>query len=296
MSGKNFNGGCCFDYGNSETNDRDDGAGAMEAIYFGNAHWRGNSGGSGGDPEGGGPWVGADLESGMYYGGGNVTVINNQSQPLPYDFVSLTLKGRTDGFMMKGGDATQGKQTTMFDGPRPFETAGSSSRSSSSSSVGARSGDAGAPVSLQKCTAGNHAQTWQFENDRKSIGNNGRCLDISNYQTAKGSTIVAFPCGHHSRDNEFWELEEPGGLIQSLQAKTPFCLGTNNSATTAGATTALDSCTAASSAFTVGFTNTSGTGGTVVQKTSGLCLTMADVSHAHLGRYICQLTLCLFSS
>ena len=55
MSGKNFNGGCCFDYGNSETNDRDDGAGAMEAIYFGNAHWRGNSGGSGGDPEGGGP-------------------------------------------------------------------------------------------------------------------------------------------------------------------------------------------------------------------------------------------------
>ena len=91
--------------------------------------------------------------------------------------------------------------------------------------------------------------------------------------------ISAFPCGQHSRDNEFWELQEPGGLIQSLQAKTPFCLGTKNSATTAGATTVLDSCTAASSAFTVGFTNTSGTGGTIVQKASGLCLTMADVSH-----------------
>jgi hypothetical protein len=257
----------------------------MEAIYFGNAHWRGNSG------LGGGPWVGADLESGMYYGGGNVTVINNQSQPLPYDFVSLALKGRTDGFTLKGGDATQGKQTTMFDGPRPFETAGSSS--SYDSSVEARSGDAGATVSLQKCTAGNHAQTWAFENDRKSIGNNGRCLDISNYQTARGSMIWAFPCGHHSRDNEFWALQEPGGLIQSLQAKTPFCLGTNNSATTAGATTVLDSCTAASSFFTIGFTNTSGTGGTVVQKVSGLCLTMADVSPItpiSVGQSFCQLT------
>ena len=28
----------CSDYGNSETNDRDDGCGTMEAIYFGNAH------------------------------------------------------------------------------------------------------------------------------------------------------------------------------------------------------------------------------------------------------------------
>jgi hypothetical protein len=42
--------------GNSETNDKDDGAGAMEAIYFGNAHWRGNSGAG---PEG--PWAGARI-------------------------------------------------------------------------------------------------------------------------------------------------------------------------------------------------------------------------------------------
>ena len=41
--------------GNSETNDRDDGDGTMEAIYFGNAHWRKNTG------AGSGPWVGADL-------------------------------------------------------------------------------------------------------------------------------------------------------------------------------------------------------------------------------------------
>jgi hypothetical protein len=33
----------------------------MEAIYFGNAHWHGNTGAGST-----GPWVGADLESGMY--------------------------------------------------------------------------------------------------------------------------------------------------------------------------------------------------------------------------------------
>src|SRR5689334_8916792 len=35
-SGTHFNGGCCFDYGNAETNNLDDGAGTMEAVFFGN--------------------------------------------------------------------------------------------------------------------------------------------------------------------------------------------------------------------------------------------------------------------
>merc|ERR1712039_972330 len=109
-------GACCFDYGNSENNQNvpwSGGAGAMEAIYFGNAAWHGNRG------SGHGPWVGADLEAGMYYGGGAQTIVNNQSTPLTSDFVSLHLKGRTDGFALKGGDATKGRLATMYDGPRP---------------------------------------------------------------------------------------------------------------------------------------------------------------------------------
>ena len=57
----------------------------------------------------------------MYYGGGlNNTVKNLQNTPVPYDFVTAYLRGRTDGFMLKGGDATTGTLTTMYDGPRPF--------------------------------------------------------------------------------------------------------------------------------------------------------------------------------
>ena len=86
----------------------------MESLYFGNAHWRGNTG------AGSGPWVGADLEQGMYYGGGNVSVNNPANKPLTMPFVTAYLRGRTDGFMLKGGDATSGKLATMYDGPRPF--------------------------------------------------------------------------------------------------------------------------------------------------------------------------------
>ena len=62
--------------------------------------------------------VGADLEAGMYYGGGEATVVNNQSRPLTSDFVSLHLKGRADGFMLKGGDATRGELETMCPGQK----------------------------------------------------------------------------------------------------------------------------------------------------------------------------------
>ena len=34
VSGSPFNSGCCFDYGNMETTNRDDGEGTMEAVYF----------------------------------------------------------------------------------------------------------------------------------------------------------------------------------------------------------------------------------------------------------------------
>jgi len=37
ISGHHYNSGCCFDYGNAETDSRDDGNGTMETTYYGNA-------------------------------------------------------------------------------------------------------------------------------------------------------------------------------------------------------------------------------------------------------------------
>ena len=39
-------GGCCFDYGNVETDDKDDGADTMEALYFGGGAGWGHGGGN----------------------------------------------------------------------------------------------------------------------------------------------------------------------------------------------------------------------------------------------------------
>ena len=50
----------------------------------------------------------------LYYGGGKVTKVNDQNKPLTSEFVTLELKGRTDGFMLKGGDATKAESPDGF--------------------------------------------------------------------------------------------------------------------------------------------------------------------------------------
>ena len=52
--GDHVNGGCCFDYGNAETDNLDDGKGTMEALYFGTSKGWGHG-------QGPGPWVMADV-------------------------------------------------------------------------------------------------------------------------------------------------------------------------------------------------------------------------------------------
>jgi hypothetical protein len=109
-SGNYYNGGCCFDYGNAETNNLDDGAGTMEAVYFGNSTSWGKGGGSG-------PWVMADLENGLF--GGQSLTANPTNTPLTSPYVTAMVKGRSGGFGLKGGNAQSGSLTTMYDGPRP---------------------------------------------------------------------------------------------------------------------------------------------------------------------------------
>lgn len=65
---------------------------------------------------GSGPWVMADLENGLWAGNERV---NPNNMPLNFPFVTAMVKGGTNGFALKAGDATNGQLTKMFDGPRP---------------------------------------------------------------------------------------------------------------------------------------------------------------------------------
>ena len=98
-SGKHVNGGCCNDYGNAETNDSDDNAGTMEAIYIGTNNWWGSGSGSG-------PWVMADLENNLFSGG--KTGLNSADSSVPYTYVTAMVKGKPDTFAIKAGNADSG--------------------------------------------------------------------------------------------------------------------------------------------------------------------------------------------
>jgi hypothetical protein len=110
-SGKHYNQWCCFDYGNAERNNLDNGKATMEAVYFGNStQW--------GKGSGAGPWVMADLEDGIYAGGSTAAAPTNTS--LVADYVTAMLKGPSGNrFVLKGGDAQSGRLATKYDGPRP---------------------------------------------------------------------------------------------------------------------------------------------------------------------------------
>ena len=111
-SGDYSNGGCCFDYGNAETNSRDNGEGTMEAVYFGTCVIWGKGAGSG-------PWVMGDLENGLW--AGDVSPYEKNT-PVTYKYVTAMVKGDKAGanhWTIKVGNAQSGGLTTPFDGQRP---------------------------------------------------------------------------------------------------------------------------------------------------------------------------------
>ena len=115
VNGSHYNDGCCFDYGNAETDAIDHGKGTMEAIYWGSSKgWQHGHGDTG-------PWVMADLENGLWAGHDKVQESN---VPIVADYVTAMAKGKAGTFALKGGDAQQGALTTLFEGPRPpqYET------------------------------------------------------------------------------------------------------------------------------------------------------------------------------
>jgi hypothetical protein len=116
VNGKHFNAGCCFDYGNAETDSRDDDSGTMETTYFGDATpwYHGN-------PPG--PWVMTDQENNL------VGCVNSDGTKLcanlpniPWRFVTAMAKGEPHHWTSMGGDSRQGPLSVMFDGPRVDST------------------------------------------------------------------------------------------------------------------------------------------------------------------------------
>jgi hypothetical protein len=124
-SSSSYNADCCFDFGNAESNNLDTGEGSMECVYFGsyNSTSKGWCGGVGA-----GPFVMADLESGVWACADRPGV-NPGTVSMNSTFVTAMVKGFGDvapygHWQLRGGDAAAGPLVTQFDGPRPAQAPG----------------------------------------------------------------------------------------------------------------------------------------------------------------------------
>jgi len=110
FDGTHQNNGCCFDYGNAETNNDDNGAGHMEAIYFGTETAWGRGSGNG-------PWIMADMENGLF--SGSSTGLNSGDPTTNFRFTTAMIEGESNQWAILGGNAQSGSLATDFSGVRP---------------------------------------------------------------------------------------------------------------------------------------------------------------------------------
>ena len=110
LDGTHYNAGCCFDYGNAETNNDDNGDGHMEAIYFGNIKvW--------GYGTGNGPWIMADMENGLFSGAS--AGLNSADPTISDRFTTAMIEGESNQWAILGGNAQSGGLSTFYSGVRP---------------------------------------------------------------------------------------------------------------------------------------------------------------------------------
>jgi hypothetical protein len=110
FDGTHFNNGCCFDYGNAETNNDDNGSGHMEAIYFGTERTWGTGSGNG-------PWIMADMENGLF--SGTSAGLNSADPTTNFRFTTAMVEGQPGNWAILGGNAQSGGLATDFNGSRP---------------------------------------------------------------------------------------------------------------------------------------------------------------------------------
>ena len=113
IAGNHYNDGCCFDYGNAETDSRDDGDGTMETTYYGNSTgwYRG---------PGEGPWIMTDQENNL------VGCVNDDPRDrycpdmptIHYRFVTATADGEPHHWRSMGGNAQEDTLFVIYDGGR----------------------------------------------------------------------------------------------------------------------------------------------------------------------------------
>jgi hypothetical protein len=288
FDGTHYNGGCCFDYGNAETNSRDDGNGTMEAISFGNIRvW--------GYGTGNGPWIYADLENGLFTG---INAGYNANDPtINYRYTTAIIDGGPNHWSIKGGNAQSGSLSTFYDGARPnvsgynpmrkqgaiiLGTGGDNSDGAQGTfyegamTTGYPSASTEAAVQANIVAAG--YGTGGSTGGGGSTGplhavGAGKCLDDPNSSTSGGTQQQIYTCDGAA--NQTWTHTSSGALTVTVNGTT-MCLDANGQGTSPGTKAIIWSCNGQSNQQW-----TLNSNGTITGAQSGLCLDVTGASTAN---------------
>jgi hypothetical protein len=281
-SATHVNGGCCFDYGNAETNNDDNGSGHMSAINFGTECWFGSCSGSG-------PWVQADLENGLYNGanGKNLGNLGNSSA-----FVTALVKTNgTSTYEIRGGNSQSGSLSTWWNGSLPTSggyipmhqegaivlgTGGDNSNSSAGDFFeGVMTASAPADSTDDSVQANIVAAGYSFggstSGEVHAVGA-GKCLDVPNKSTTAGTQLDIWDC--NGGTNQIW-THTGSGQLTVYSGSSELCMDALGQGTTAGTKVDAYTCN--------GQTNQEwsiNSNGTITGVQSGLCLDVTGASTA----------------
>jgi non-reducing end alpha-L-arabinofuranosidase len=271
-SGVHVNGGCCFDYGNAESNSDDNGNGHMEAVNLGTTCFFAPCTGSG-------PWVAGDLENGLYQGSGSNTANSGNATA----FVTALLKsnGQTT-FAVKGGNAQSGGLSTWYNGPLPsggytpmhleggivLGTGGDNSKASIGSffegvmTSGEPTDAADNSVQANIVAAGYSGNSGGSPSGGTVTGPGGQCLDvIGDDSGGDGSAVDLWNCQSNAVD-QHW-IHNSDDSLSTLGR----CLDIDGDSTAVGAKVELWDCNGVGGQKWIQQSN-----GSLLNPQSGLCL------------------------
>ncbi|WP_338681463.1 arabinofuranosidase catalytic domain-containing protein [Streptomyces acidiscabies] len=285
FDGTHYNGGCCFDYGNAETDNNDDGNGTMEAIYFGNIKVWGYGSGNG-------PWIMADLENGLFSG---VNQHYNANDPtISHRYTTAVVKGGPNHWAIRGGDAQSGGLSTFYDGVRPnvagynpmrkqgaiiLGIGGDNSKGAQGTfyegvmTTGYPSDATENAVQANITAAGYSTSTGGTSTGALHAVGAGKCLDVPNSSTTAGTQLQIRDCSGGA--NQTW-TRTASGQLTVYSGSGQMCLDAYGGQTSAGTKAVTWPCNGgANQQWQLN------ADGTVTGVQSGLCLDVTGASTAN---------------
>jgi hypothetical protein len=283
LDGTHYSDGCCFDYGNAETNNDNTGNGHMEAIYFGSNNWWGSGAGSG-------PWIMGDLENGLF--SGPKAGANANDPTVTHRFLTAIVKGEPNHWAIRGGNGQSGGLSTYYDGQRP-NVSGYNPMSKEGSIILGIGGDnsvggagtfyegvmtAGYPSDATEnavqanITAAGYAHTGGGSQQNVEVvgAGSGRCMDVPGATTNNGTQVNLWDC--HGNANQRWTYTSG----KQLTVYGNKCLDAFGGGTSNGTAVAIWDCTgAANQQWNLN------ADGTITSAQSGLCVEAAGLGTAN---------------